>query len=354
MKDPLKKIRPEILKISAYLLKPHPYSIKLNQNENPFDAPDFIKEQLAMKVLQRPWGRYPDFYATGLCQKLATHTGWVPEGITVGNGSNELLQLALHLVLERGKKLLLVTPTFALYRIIGLSNAASILEVSFENFHEFPGRRLLETIERESPEALVFCSPNNPTGTSMDEGMLRQILELTDGLVVLDQAYHEFSEYHGIEAMKIHAHLVITRTFSKAMAAAGLRVGYLMAHPEVIRQVNKVKLPYNVNFVTLAAAEAMLDNFSSFVRPIQELVKERRRLYREMSEIDGIEVFPSQANFLLFRVRDAARVFGALQQKGILIRDVSSTPGLENCLRVTVGLSHENEQFLSVLKESVP
>ncbi|MBI4456163.1 MAG: histidinol-phosphate transaminase [Acidobacteria bacterium] len=353
VKDPLKKIKPEILRISAYHLKPQPCQIKLNQNENPFDVPEFIKVLLAEKILQRSWGRYPDFHATELCRKLAAHTGWIPGGITVGNGSNELLQIVLHLVLERGKKLLLVTPTFALYRIMGLSNAAAVLEVPFEDFSCFPRGGLLEAIDKERPDAMVLCSPNNPTGTLLESDVLREVLELTDGLVVLDQAYHEFSGYHGVDLLHRNPHLIITRTFSKAMAAAGLRIGYLLGHPEVIEQINKVKLPYNINFMTLAAAEALLDNLDCFLEPIQELIRERQRLYNEMSEIQGVEVFPSRANFILFRMKDTARVFTNLRQKGILIRDVSSVRGLENCLRVSVGLPEENLEFLRVLRESV-
>ena len=352
-KDPLKKIKPEIVQISAYDLKPYDYQIKLNQNENPFEVPSAVKERLAEMIMRRPWGRYPEFQATRLCEKLTRHTGWIPGGVTVGNGSNELLQLALHLVLERGRRLLLVTPTFALYRIMGLSFGATVLEVPFEDFSRFPEERLLQSIARERPDALVFCSPNNPTGTLLENALLGKILDLTDGMVILDQAYHEFSSYHGIDQMVAHPHLVITRTFSKAMAAAGLRLGYMLAHPDVIRQVNKIKLPYNVNFVSLAAAEALLDDLASVQAPIQQLVQERERLYDALGRIEGVEAFPSQANFLLFRVQDAARVFASLRARGILIRDVSTGKGLGNCLRVTVGLPSENIEFIRALKESL-
>lgn len=353
LKDPLKKIKPEILAISAYELKPHECRIKLNQNENPFDVPAFIKEELARRITERPWGRYPDFKPASLCKKLAEHTGWVPAGVAVGNGSNELLQNLLHMVLERGKKLLIVTPTFALYRILGVSNGATVIEAPFEDFIRFPRERLLAAAEREKPEVMLFCSPNNPTGTLLENGTLHELLELSEGLLVVDQAYHEFSEGTGTQLLHRYPNLILTRTFSKAMAAAGLRLGYLLAHPEVVRQINKVKLPYNLNFVSLAAAEAILDNLHCFLEPIQKLMRERRRLYEEMKEIEGVEVFPSHANFLLFRVKDAARVFSEIRQRGILVRDVSSAPGLEGCLRVSVGLPQENLEFLRALKESV-
>ncbi|HEY3131142.1 MAG TPA: histidinol-phosphate transaminase [Acidobacteriota bacterium] len=353
LKDPLKKVKPEIVGISAYDLKPHQCRIKLNQNENPFDVPAFIKDELAQRISERAWGRYPDFKPASLCKKLAEHTGWVPAGVAVGNGSNELLQNVLHMVLERGKKLLIVTPTFTLYRILGLSNGASIIEVPLEDFTRFPRERLLQATEREQPEVMLFCSPNNPTGTLLENGTLHDLLELSEGLVVVDQAYHEFSEGTGTELLHRYPNLILTRTFSKAMAAAGLRLGYLLAHPEVVRQVNKVKLPYNLNFVSLAAAEAILDNLHCFLEPIQKLIRQRRRLYEEMREIEGVEVFPSHANFLLFRVKDPGRVFSELRERGILIRDVSSSPGLEGCLRVTVGLPQENLEFLRALKESM-
>ncbi|HEV8130854.1 MAG TPA: histidinol-phosphate transaminase [Acidobacteriota bacterium] len=352
--DPLNKIKPEILRMKAYDLKPVGCQIKLNQNENPFDIPAFIKEQVAREASERAWGRYPDFKAVSLCQKLAKHTGWIPAGVAVGNGSNELLQTMLHLVLERSKKLLIVTPTFALYRIMGLSHGATVLEVPFEDFTRFPRERLLEMARRENPDVMIFCSPNNPTGALLEDELLHELLELSDGLIVVDQAYREFSEHTGLDLLCRYPNLVITRTFSKAMAAAGLRLGYMLAHPEVIGQIDKVKLPYNLNFFSLAAAEAILDNLHYLLEPIQELILERRRLFEQMTEIKEVEVFPSHANFLLFRVRDASHVFSELCRRGILVRNVSFTPGLENCLRVSVGLPEENLQFLRALKESLP
>ncbi|HEY2933273.1 MAG TPA: histidinol-phosphate transaminase [Acidobacteriota bacterium] len=352
-KDPLTKVKPEILKIKAYDLKPCEAQIKLNQNENPYDPPLFLKGLVARQLMDHPWSRYPDFKATRLCKKLANHSGWIPQGVTVGNGSNELLQNLLHLFLDRGKKLLIVPPTFALYRILGLSNGATLIEVPFDDFSSFPRNALLEAIEQERPDAMIFCTPNNPTGTVMDRETLRDVLDLTDGVVILDQAYHEFCEFHATEFLSQYPNLIITRTFSKALAAAGLRMGYVLAHPEVVTQLEKIKLPYNINFVTLTAAEAILDHMHCSLEPIQELIRERRRLFENMREIKGVEVFPSEANFLLFRVRDAARVFSQLRSQGILIRDVSGAKGLENCLRVSVGLPHENLEFLRALKETV-
>jgi histidinol-phosphate aminotransferase len=229
------------------------------------------------------------------------------------------------------------------------SNAVSVpLKTDFT----FDVDPLLEA--SKDADVTVICSPNNPTGTLLDSEILKKILTLTRGLVFLDEAYHEFSGQTALKILPAYPNLIVLRTFSKAMSMAGLRFGYLMAHPEVAREIHKAKLPYNVNVFTLTAAELVLERSDLLRDAIQTLVAERQRLIREVRKRPGLEAFDSCTNFFMMRTpRPAQEVFESLYAQGVLVRDVSSYPMLERILRVTAGTPEENDRFLQALDKSL-
>jgi histidinol-phosphate aminotransferase len=200
----------------------------------------------------------------------------------------------------------------------------------------------------------VICSPNNPTGSLLDGASLKRILDATSGLVFLDEAYHEFSGQTAFTLLPSHPNLIVLRTFSKAMSMAGLRFGYLMAHPDVAREIHKAKLPYNVNAFTLGAAELVLERPGIMDEPIGTLIRERGRVLSELRKRPSVEAFDSHANFILMRTpKTAVDLFNGLYAQGVLVRNVSSYPMLERSLRVSIGKPEENDRFLNALDRAL-
>jgi histidinol-phosphate aminotransferase len=203
-------------------------------------------------------------------------------------------------------------------------------------------------------DVTVVCRPNNPTGTLLEAEVLKAVLKNAKGIVIVDEAYHEFSRQTAVPLLEQHHNLIVLRTFSKAMATAGLRFGYMMAHPEIAREVYKSKLPYNVNIFTLTAAEVIIERHDVLSKGINDLIRERDRMYAELQKRPHLRAFPSQANFILIRTGKPARhVFDALYSEGILIRDVSSYPLLDRCIRISIGTPQENNRCLAALDRAL-
>jgi histidinol-phosphate aminotransferase len=343
-------IKPSVRQLQAYTLKHLEAPVKINQNENPFDLPDSIKSAAKRLLTGRSWSRYPPFVASELTAALAQFSGWRSDGILVGNGSNELIEAVLMVVVERGKRVVIPQPTFTLYRLMSSILGGDPIEVRFTENFEFDVPALLREVQ--NADITVLCSPNNPTGGRLADPALRQILQAASGLVVLDEAYHEFSGKSVIHLLPDFENLIVLRTFSKAMAMAGLRVGYLLGHPGLVREIAKAKLPYNLNFFSLAAAEAAIGNFHLLKPQVDLIVRERGRVFQRLQEIPQVRPLPSQANFIAFATElNPMEVFERLYSRGILVRDISRYPMMEKFLRVSIGTQEENDLFLSALEE---
>jgi histidinol-phosphate aminotransferase len=284
---------------------------------------------------------------------LAKFTEWPEDGILVGNGSNELIQAALMVTLGPGRRVAVPQPTFTLYKLMSTALQATVNEILLNPDDMTFDVDGLVKAARES-DVLVLCTPNNPTGTLLERDALIQVLRNAKGLVLLDEAYHEFSQQTARPLLPEYRNLVVLRTFSKAMAMAGLRFGYMMAHPDIAREVYKAKLPYNVNIFTLAAAQIVIERREVLTRAIDTLIKERDRVMSELHKRPAVRYFPSKANFILIKTAKPAReLFDKLYSEGVLIRDVSSYPLLQSCLRVSIGLPEENDRFLGALDRAL-
>ena len=348
----LLKIKPAVRALRAYSLSPHRASVKLNQNENPWDAPAWIKEEVLRRFSARAWSRYPDFIPVSLHERLAGFAGWKPDGIIAGNGSNELIQAVLMVTIEPGKRVLISEPTFALYRQVATVLGGEVESVLLTPALQYDTARLLEAVKERQPDVTIICSPNNPTGCLMPEGDLRALLRAARGLVVIDEAYHEFSQQTAVPLLNDHDNLIVLRTFSKAMAFAALRVGYLLAAPDLVREIRKAVLPYNLNAFSQIAAEVAVENYKSELLPlVKEIISERERLRDGLSSIGGFIPVDSKANFMVVRSgRDPKRIFSDLLAQDILVRDVSSYPMLSQYFRVSVGTPDENDRLLAALR----
>jgi histidinol-phosphate aminotransferase len=348
-------IRPEILTLDEYTLKQYPHRIKLNQNENPFELPQEVKAEILEKLGAMPWSRYPAFVPQRQIDAIAQYAGWVPDGTMLGNGSNDLLQLIFLSVLERNQTVVISQPTFTLYRILARGLGADVVEVLMTPDFRFDVDGIIAAARRTEARLVVICSPNNPTGTLMPEADVVRILEETEGLVVLDEAYIHFAPGSLRHLLMRYDRLIILQTFSKAMGAAGLRFGYALAPVDLARQLNKIKLPYSVNIFTLVAAEVLLERWDQLKGWIETLIGERERVKAGLQKLPSCKVYPSSANFLLFESlrRDPGDVFDSVLRKGILIRNVSSYPMLGRALRVSTGTPDENTAFLNAIREAL-
>jgi histidinol-phosphate aminotransferase len=354
MANPLDKIKPRVRELKAYTLKPDRGAVKLNQNENPWGAPDAVRRETLRRLEGRAWSRYPDFVPASLHEKLAQFAGWRADGVVAGNGSNELIQATLMVTVGEGRRVLISEPTFALYRQVATVLGGEVLSVPLDDQLGFDVPALCEASERDEPDVTILCSPNNPTGCRVEEDALEELLKTTGGIVVIDEAYFEFSGRTVAPMLERHANLAVFRTFSKAMALAGLRVGYLLAAPELAREVSKAVLPYNLNAFSQTAAEVAVELYDAELRPtVERIVAERERLYTELQNIRGLAPVRSCANFMVVRSSiEPRRVYEEMLERfGVLIRDVSGYPKLKDYFRVSVGTPEENDRLLEGLRD---
>jgi histidinol-phosphate aminotransferase len=347
------KIKPEVRALRAYTLSPDRARVKINQNENPWDAPARIKAETLRRLEARKWSRYPDFTPSSLHARLAEFSGWQAKGIIAGNGSNELIQALLMVTVGAGQRVLICEPTFALYRQITTVLSGEIISLPLAFDLSYDTDTLQRAVKDLRPDVTIICSPNNPTGCVLADRNIRALLESTNGLVVIDEAYHEFAEHSVVELLRDYENLVVLRTFSKAMALAALRVGYLLAAPELVAEVSKAVLPYNLNAVSQTAAEVAVEMYEDELRPlVQRIIVERERLFGELDRIAGLTPVRSNANFMVVRSSiNPKQVFAELLKRNILVRDVSGYPMLSDYFRLSVGTPEENDLLLSALKE---
>jgi histidinol-phosphate aminotransferase len=347
-------IKPAVRAQTAYTLSAPAARRKLNQNESPWDVPAELKREVLAAAEAAHWQRYPEFAPPALIAALAEHYAWVPAGVLVGNGSNELIQATLSVALEPADVVVAPTPTFSLYRLLTGVLGGRYRAVPLGPDFVYDVDALIDTAVRERARVVVLNSPNNPTGSALPAGAVERILEETGALVVCDEAYQEFGGPTAIPLLASSSRLVVLRTFSKALGMAGLRFGLALAHPAVAREIAKGKLPYNVNLVTLAAASAALRHGTVLAERVRAIVENRGRLLARLRVLTGLAVYPSAANFVLVRLEraSAGEVFRRLlEEYGILVRDVSGAPELAGCLRISVGTAEDMDAVADALED---
>jgi histidinol-phosphate aminotransferase len=345
--------RPELQSLRAYAAEEAEGLVKLDANENPCPPPAGLMARIGAAAAALELNRYPDPAAASLRRVLADRCGWTREGILLGNGSDDLIFLLLAACGGEGATLLVPTPTFSMYRHIALSLGWRVEEVPLTPDFELDEAELLKRAAACSPRLSVFASPNNPTGNLFDRGIMERYLRAAPGIVVIDEAYHDFAGHSVVDLLAGHRNLVVLQTLSK-IGLAALRLGILLADPQVVAELNKVRLPYNVGSFSQVAARAVLENPVFLEGQIRMILAERERLAAALSRLPGVETFPSDANFILLRTdRPSRDVFEALRRRGVLVRDLGGNPGmLSGCLRVTVGTNVENDAFLEAMHET--
>ena len=343
-------IKPEIISQSAYKVKTLKYKIKLNQNENPFDIGEDLKNQITNELKLSSWNRYPELTAQNLREKIAKINGLEPRNIVVGKGSNEVLQAISVACLERGKSLLTLAPTFSIYQMLAEQHGADT------NFCFLDKDFKLDQIEliRKAGKAnlIILCNPNSPTATKIDKNNILDVITSTNGLVVIDEAYFEFCNESCIDLLYENKNLIITRTFSKIFGLAAFRGGYAMMSRSLAEQIQKCMLPFNMDLPTTIAMSTLLNNPSIINKYTSEIIKLRDKLISDVNKIDGFEALPSCTNFFLVRSKICPKnLFNYLGESGILIRDVSNYHGCKDFVRISVGSTLENHELLVALEQ---
>jgi len=334
-----KLVKKEVSALRAYQAKETPCRVKLDANESPYGFQEALK---AVRKIQT--NRYPDPEAKELKAVLSGELGVKPRNLLQGNGSDELIY---YLIAAFGGPVLYPVPTFSMYGIIAQALGEKKKELPLDRDFDIDLEKMIAGLKRTKPKIVFLSSPNNPTGNCFSSEKILMIIEASKGIVVVDEAYQPFSSEKGfVPLLKDYENLVIMRTLSK-IGLAALRFGFLVAHEDIIEEVNKVRLPFNVNALSQAVAVEALKKKKVLKKTIQEISAERDRMIQAMESMKGVTPFPSEANFILFRVKYPQKVYSRLLEKGILVRDISDA--IEGCLRVTVGLPGENDQFLSSL-----
>ena len=348
-----------VIKPGVIAKKPYPYTelltdIKLDQNESPYDLPESLKQEILDKCKRLNWNRYPSINGRYLIEALGGALGIAEDSLAVGVGSDDLLNAVAAAVLNPKKTVLYIEPTFSLYKQCAVTYEAQSIVCHFTEELSYPVETILKELADKQADLIFIASPNNPTGSLLELDSLEEILKHAKGIVVVDEAYYEFSGVTALDLQKKYRNLVITRTFSKAFGLAGLRIGYMTACSEIIECIQKVKMPFSLNVFCEVAAITILNNKQIIRQQVKQILKDKTVLWNALSAIPGIKVYPSAANFFAIDTgMPGKKTVVRIAEKGIAVRDISSHPMFENFIRVTVGTEEENKKLVEVMRSPI-
>ncbi|RPI48506.1 MAG: histidinol-phosphate transaminase [Betaproteobacteria bacterium] len=347
-------VREDIRALSGYHVADSAGMIKLDAMENPYGLPEELRRELGELAAGAALNRYPDPRAAELRSMLRVTMG-VPAGmdLLLGNGSDEIIQLLALVCARPGATVLGVEPSFVMFPLVARVCGLAYVGVPLASDFGLDVDAVLCAMQAHRPALAFLAYPNNPTGNLFDGRDIERIVTYAPGLVVVDEAYHPFAQASFMPRLTDFPNLLVMRTLSK-LGLAGLRLGMLAGRPEWLEQLDKVRLPYNVNVLTQRVASHVLRHGAMLEKQAAAIRAERARLRNRLDELHGVQTFPSDANFIMFKLEAAADVFEALKQRGVLIKNLTgSHPALEDCLRVTVGTPDENDVFLRALRASL-
>jgi histidinol-phosphate aminotransferase len=346
--------RPDLALMAGYHSPQVDVAVRLNTNEAPEPPPVAFTTALVAEVAKLAWHRYPDRSYRALREAIAEHHGVDPAQVFAANGSNEVLQTLCLAYGGLGRRAAVFEPTYALHSHIARITGTEVVTGERRDDLMLDLDEVRRMIPRANPAITFLCSPNNPTGLLDDEATICTVLDLVPGLLVVDEAYGQFAPWSALALVRDDGPLVVTRTYSKTWSMAAARLGYLIGPRSLVAQLDQVVLPYHLDAVKQVAGRIALGFDAEMRARVANLVEERGRLVARLADLP-VTVWPSAANFVLFRPheRDGAAVWRALLERSVLVRDCSSWPRLEGCLRVTIGTPAEDDAFLAALEEAL-
>lgn len=347
------EIRPDLGLIPGYHSAQVDVSVRLNTNEAPESPPEGFARELAEFVTTVAYNRYPDREATELRAAIADFHGVRADQVFAANGSNEVLQCLLLAFGGPGRAALVFEPTYMLHSHIPHVTGTKVITAQRNDDFTLTPSAVSAAVGAADPEIVFLCSPNNPTGLIESPEVLDAAVASSTGLVIVDEAYGQFSSWSAIDRVTDDGRVVVVRTFSKTWAMAGMRLGYVIAPAPVVEALDAVVLPYHLDVIKQKAGVLALKYRDEMNIRVSTIVEERGRIIAALNDLN-VRVWPSQANFILFRPsKDGEVVWQDLVDRSVLVRDCSSWPGLEGCLRVTVGTPDENTAFITALTEAL-
>ncbi|MBA4423075.1 MAG: histidinol-phosphate transaminase [Syntrophus sp. (in: bacteria)] len=346
-------IREEVLAQRAYPVETTPCRIKLDANENPLAIPPRLRERFAKLLASIDLNRYPEAGSVALASRFAAAFGVKADQVIIGNGSDELIQILCAALARPGAEVIIPVPTFAMYRISALNSGLRVAAVPLDKEFDLDLPALQEQLAAHPPALTFLAWPNNPTGNCFSRERIEAILKAASGIVVVDEAYFHFSGKTFLPEIDRYENLVILRTLSKVGLAA-MRIGLLIGPPVLVHELHKVRLPYNLNALSQAAAGFYLDQEEAFLQQAAQIRGWRGELFSALAALPGIHPRPTDANFIFFSCDfDADRVYKHLMERGILIKNFNSLGTMRGYMRITVGTREENQEFLDALRDII-
>lgn len=348
----------KLMKESVRLIKPYnvlkeDIDIKLDANENPFNVFKNLKEKFIEKINDLDMNRYPDTDSDSLRMALSKYVGVEIESVLCGNGSDEIIQTIINTFVDKDEYVITHSPTFSMYKIFTNIVGGKVIEVSSEYSFQINVEEIIRKANMKKAKVVFLCNPNNPTGTIIPRADIIRVIEETDAIVVVDEAYYEFLGQSVADLINDYNRLIVLRTLSKAFALAGARVGYAIASKETMDVLYRVKAPYNLNTFSQIAGELFVENIDLINTYLKKIIEERNYLLEGLKNIDDINVFPSGSNFILIKSKKAKFILDACKKEKISIRDFGSEGLLNDCIRISIGTREENDKLITLLKSVV-
>ncbi len=335
----------------SYSISNDPICLKLDANENSVNLFENMIEPFMQKVKEIDLNRYPDTDSQALRESLAKYAGVEGENIICGNGSDEIIQTIIHTFVDKNECIVVHSPTFSMYKIFTTIVGGKTVEVLSDASFQINAEEIIKAANRNKAKIIFLCNPNNPTGTLIAREVIEYILRNTTSIIVVDEAYYEFSGETVVDLIDRYDRLIVLRTLSKAFALAGARIGYGIAHQRMMNLLYAVKSPYNLNTFSQIVGQLFLENIYFVQQSIQNIKMERDYFINELAKISAIQVFPSASNFVLIKTPEAEKIIKMCKKEGIALRNFENEKPLEHCIRITIGTREENNKLLSLLKK---
>ncbi|MDF2673966.1 MAG: hisC [Clostridiales bacterium] len=345
-------VRENILSMKPYTASKDIAEVKLDANENPFNLFKDLKEEFVNIIENLELNRYPEIDNQCLGEKIAEYAGVKSENVICGNGSDEIIQMIIHSFVDKDDYIVIPVPTFSMYKQYTEIGGGKVLEVPTDDSFNVREDEIINIANEKRAKVIFLCNPNNPTGTIIKREKILNILNRTNSIVVVDEAYYEFLDETIIDQVNINNRLIVLRTLSKGFALAGARVGYGIGSREIIDIISKVRSPYNLSSISQALGILFLENVDRIREKIKEIKNERSYLIEEIQRLNGIYVYPSGSNFVLIKSDKAKNILSACGNEKIALRGFSDSY-TNNCIRITIGKREENDKLISLIKRVV-
>lgn len=326
------------------------YRIKINANESTLNLPPLVAERVQSRLSYVAFNRYPNEEYHSLVEQIAKNFSVAQSQILLGNGSSEIIEKIFYAFGGAGKKIIYPVPSFSMYQIYAKAAEAEDVEFYLDKNFDLDVNKFIAKISEVKPSLAVICNPNNPTGNVLQVEQIEKIVKSIDCTILLDEAYVEFFGKSAVNLVKKYPNLIVARTFSKAYGLAGARVGYMLASEEVTKIISKTFMPYHMNSLSLVTADIVFQMRDEFIPRLQMIIAERKRLFEWLKNLKGLEVFPSQTNFILIRHEKAYELNKYLESLDIGVRFFTGNDFLKNCLRISIGTRPENDEVFDAIK----